>query len=166
MTDAFTATPVQRTNWEFAIKVPNRGTMTDRYSLKGSQFQQPLLEFSGACEGCGETPYVKLLTQLFGERTVIANATGCSSIWGGTAGLAPYTTNAKGQGPAWGNSLFEDNAEFGFGIAVANAQKRSRVRDCILQAVEKKVADEGLLSHCSLSCSAAIANLHQDAGLT
>uniref|UniRef100_Q94IN5 Pyruvate dehydrogenase [NADP(+)], mitochondrial n=1 Tax=Euglena gracilis TaxID=3039 RepID=PNO_EUGGR len=144
MTDAFTATPVQRTNWEFAIKVPNRGTMTDRYSLKGSQFQQPLLEFSGACEGCGETPYVKLLTQLFGERTVIANATGCSSIWGGTAGLAPYTTNAKGQGPAWGNSLFEDNAEFGFGIAVANAQKRSRVRDCILQAVEKKVADEGL----------------------
>jgi homodimeric pyruvate:ferredoxin (flavodoxin) oxidoreductase len=145
MTDAFTVTPVQRSNWDFGLSLPSRGHMTDRYSLKGSQFQQPLLEFSGACEGCGETPYVKLLTQLFGERVVIANATGCSSIWGGTAGLAPYTTNAKGQGPAWGNSLFEDNAEFGFGIAVANTQKRARLISTVKQAVEQKVADEKLM---------------------
>ena len=82
-------------------------------TVKGSQFKQPLLEFSGACAGCGETPYAKLVTQLFGDRMYIANATGCSSIWGGSAPSTPYTVNKKGHGPAWANSLFEDNAEYG-----------------------------------------------------
>ena len=85
-------------------------------TVKGSQFQQPLFEFSGACAGCGETPYVKLVTQLFGDRMYIANATGCSSIWGGSAPSTPYTVNKEGRGPAWENSLFEDGAEFGYGM--------------------------------------------------
>ncbi len=85
-------------------------------TVKGSQFVQPLFEFSGACAGCGETPYVKLLTQLFGDRLMIANATGCSSIYGGNLPTTPYTKRADGRGPAWSNSLFEDNAEFGFGM--------------------------------------------------
>lgn len=89
-------------------------------TVKGSQFKQPLLEFSGACAGCGETPYAKLVTQLFGDRMVVANATGCSSIWGGSAPSTPYTKNAQGQGPAWANSLFEDNAEYGYGMLLAN----------------------------------------------
>ncbi len=97
-------------------------------TLKGSQFRKPLLEFSGACAGCGETPYAKLVTQLFGDRMYIANATGCSSIWGGSAPSTPYTVNEEGKGPAWGNSLFEDNAEFGFGMAVANKQRRAKAK--------------------------------------
>ena len=90
----------------------------------------PAPQFSGACEGCGETPYVKLLTQLFGERLIIANATGCSSIWGGSAPSNPYTTNAEGHGPAWANSLFEDNAQFGLGIAMATVQRRQTLQVC------------------------------------
>ena len=96
-------------------------------TVKGSQFKQPLLEFSGACAGCGETPYAKLVTQLFGDKMYIANATGCSSIWGGSAPSTPYTVNKKGHGPAWSNSLFEDNAEFGFGMMLANKQIRERL---------------------------------------
>ncbi|GLI66847.1 hypothetical protein VaNZ11_010830 [Volvox africanus] len=115
---------VESTNWDFASKLPVRSQQMDRTSVKGSQLQQPLMEFSGACEGCGETPYVKLLTQLFGDRLIIANATGCSSIWGGSAPSNPYTTNADGYGPAWANSLFEDNAQFGLGIATGTIQRR------------------------------------------
>ncbi len=89
--------------------------------MRGSQFQQPLMEFSGACDGCGETPYVKLLTQLFGTRMVVANATGCSSIWGGSAPSNPYTCDREGKGPAWANSLFEDNAEVGGGCEPVGA---------------------------------------------
>ena len=96
-------------------------------TVKGSQFRQPLLEFSGACAGCGETPYAKLLTQLFGPRMYIANATGCSSIWGGSAPGIPYTKNEKGQGPAWANSLFEDNAEYGYGMYLAQDTMRKRL---------------------------------------
>ena len=88
-------------------------------TVKGSQFRQPLFEFSGACAGCGETPYIKLVTQLFGDRMYIANATGCTSIYSGSAPATPYTVNREGHGPAWENSLFEDNAEFGFGIQLA-----------------------------------------------
>ena len=88
-------------------------------TVKDSQFKKPLFEFSGACAGCGETPYVKLITQLFGDRMIVANATGCSSIYGGSAPTCPYTTNDEGHGPAWANSLFEDNAEFGFGMNLA-----------------------------------------------
>ena len=90
-----------------------------RLDHKGSQFLEPLFEYSGACAGCGETPYLKLLTQLFGDRLLIANATGCSSIYGGNLPTTPYTTNSDGRGPAWSNSLFEDNAEFGFGFRLA-----------------------------------------------
>ena len=90
-------------------------------TVKGSQFKTPLLEFSGACAGCGETPYAKLVTQLYGDRMFVANATGCSSIWGGSAPSVPYAKNKQGRGPAWANSLFEDNAEYGYGMALATA---------------------------------------------
>ncbi|MEG1743646.1 MAG: 2-oxoacid:acceptor oxidoreductase family protein, partial [Clostridia bacterium] len=100
-------------------------------TVKGSQFKQPLLEFSGACSGCGETPYAKLVTQLFGDRMFIANATGCSSIWGGSAPSMPYTVNKDGHGPAWANSLFEDNAEFGLGMATAMKHRRAKLIEII-----------------------------------
>lgn len=103
--------------------------LVDRFTVQGSQFRQPLLEFSGACAGCGETPYVKLLTQLFGERMIVANATGCSSIWGASYPSNPYCVDRNGHGPAWGNSLFEDNAEYGYGMACAVESRRSRLRD-------------------------------------
>ena len=106
-------------------------------TVKGSQFKQPLLEFSGACAGCGETPYAKLITQLFGDRMYIANATGCSSIWGNSSPSTPYTVNAKGQGPAWSNSLFEDNAEFGYGMLLA----QRAIRDGLKAKVEDVVAN-------------------------
>ncbi|KDR94482.1 pyruvate-ferredoxin/flavodoxin oxidoreductase [Peptoclostridium litorale DSM 5388] len=114
-------------NWNYAVTVPVKKDVMAKNTLKGSQFQQPLLEFSGACAGCGETPYAKLVTQLFGDRMFIANATGCSSIWGGSAPSTPYTKNAAGRGPAWANSLFEDNAEFGFGMAMAGKQLRAKL---------------------------------------
>ncbi|TKI03480.1 pyruvate:ferredoxin (flavodoxin) oxidoreductase [Martelella alba] len=103
-------------NWEYALGLAPKTNPFNKNTVKGSQFETPLLEFSGACAGCGETPYARLITQLFGDRMVIANATGCSSIWGASAPSIPYTTNHKGQGPAWANSLFEDNAEFGLGM--------------------------------------------------
>ena len=105
---------------------PEIATKFAATTVKGSQFRQPMLEFSGACAGCGETPYAKLVTQLFGDRMYIANATGCSSIWGGSAPSTPYTFNKKGQGPAWSNSLFEDNAEFGYGMFLATETLRNR----------------------------------------
>lgn len=116
-------------NWAFSMTLKQKENTVKKESVKGSQFEQPLLEFSGACSGCGETPYVKLLTQLFGDRMMIANTTGCSSIWGASAPTTPYTTNQFGQGPAWSNSLFEDNAEFGFGMYVANQVKRGRAME-------------------------------------
>nr|CCA61743.1 pyruvate ferredoxin oxidoreductase [Chlamydomonas reinhardtii] len=119
---------VETANWDFTGTLPARTDIMDKATVKGSQLQPPLMEFSGACEGCGETPYVKLLTQLFGDRLIIANATGCSSIWGGSAPSNPYTTNADGYGPAWANSLFEDNAQFGLGIAMGTMQRRKTVR--------------------------------------
>ncbi len=135
----------KETNAELEFVVENiepKGHLVDRGTLKGSQFQQPLFEFSGACAGCGETPYVKLLTQLFGERMIIANATGCSSIWGGSAPTNPYCTNDEGYGPAWGNSLFEDAAEFGFGIKAAYNQRRARLADSLSSIKEAKVPAE------------------------
>jgi len=112
------------------------GLMEKRDSVKNSQLFQPLMEFSGACAGCGETPYVKVLTQLFGERMVIANATGCSSIWGASAPTTPYTVNKDGYGPTWGNSLFEDAAEFGFGMAMGIKQRRAKLAALITEALE------------------------------
>ncbi len=111
-------------------------------SVKGSQFKQPLLEFSGACAGCGETPYVKLLTQLFGDRMVIANATGCSSIWGGTFPSIPYTKNKDGHGPTWANSLFEDNAEYGMGMRLAVDNNRKQLKYNVEKALELGVSGE------------------------
>lgn len=111
-------------NWAFAMTLKTKANPVKKNSVRGSQFEQPLLEFSGACSGCGETPYLKLLTQLYGDRLMIANATGCSSIFGGAAPTTPYTTNQLGQGPAWSNSLFEDNAEYGYGMYLANKTRR------------------------------------------
>ena len=109
---------------------------------KGSQFKQPLLEFSGACGGCGETPYAKLVTQLFGDRMYIANATGCSSIWGGSSPASPYTVNKEGKGPAWANSLFEDNAEFGFGMSLGQNALRQRVIEAAEALLAKADKDD------------------------
>ncbi|MCI5839123.1 MAG: pyruvate:ferredoxin (flavodoxin) oxidoreductase, partial [Peptoniphilaceae bacterium] len=115
----------QKENWDYANDVVGyKEDVMDDSSIKGSQFKQPLLEFSGACAGCGETPYAKLVTQLFGDRMMIANATGCSSIWGASAPSVPYCTNSEGHGPSWANSLFEDNAEFGYGMKVASDANR------------------------------------------
>ena len=116
--------------FDYGVTLDTPAEITDKFkvsSVKGSQFSQPLLEFSGACAGCGETPYAKLMTQLFGDRMYIANATGCSSIWGGSSPASPYTVNKEGKGPAWANSLFEDNAEFGFGMELAQRALRQRV---------------------------------------
>ncbi len=120
---------------QYVETIPERDGGFDKYSLKGSQFKKPLLEFSGACAGCGETAYVKLLTQLFGSRMVIANATGCSSIWGGYAPSVPWVKDKYGRGPAWANSLFEDNAEYGFGMQLATSQRRERLKDQVKQAM-------------------------------
>ena len=114
----------------------------DDSSVRGSQFRQPLLEFSGACPGCGETPYAKLVTQLFGDRMYIANATGCSSIWGCSAPSTPYTVNAQGRGPAWANSLFEDNAEFGFGMAISVKVRRNELKAEVEKLAENPVFEE------------------------
>ena len=117
----------QQAAYDYAVKLPPKELPFARDTVKGSQFSQPLLEYSGACAGCGETPYAKLVTQLFGERAYIANATGCSSIWGGSAPSTPYTKNYEGRGPAWSNSLFEDNAEYGLGMYTGAEHIRARL---------------------------------------
>lgn len=124
----------QISNLNYAQSLSPRPSGFDKTSLKGSQFQKPLLEFSGACAGCGETPYIKLITQLYGDRMMIANATGCTSIWGGSAPCVPYTIDEHGHGPAWANSLFEDNAEYGFGMMLATTQRRAKLADLVMQA--------------------------------
>jgi pyruvate-ferredoxin/flavodoxin oxidoreductase len=129
----------QAENFEYAIKVIPKEGLMDLHSLKGSQFARPLLEFNGACPGCGETPYIKLLTQLYGDRMMIANATGCSSIWGGSAPATAYTTNDFGKGPSWGNSLFEDNAEYGYGMFLAVKQMREKLADLMREAVNMNI---------------------------
>jgi len=129
-------------NWDYAMEVPVKDNLMDKASVKGSQFAQPLLEFSGACAGCGETPYIKLITQLFGDRMMIANATGCTSIWGGSAPSMPYCKNACGQGPAWANSLFEDNAEFGLGMALAVKKNRNTLKEKMEEAIASGVSAE------------------------
>ncbi len=135
---------VQEANWEFATKLPEFKGQLNTRSIKGSQFKKPLFEFSGACAGCGETPYVKLVTQLFGDRMVVANATGCSSIYGGSAPTCPYTTNDAGCGPAWANSLFEDNAEFGFGMNLASVQRRERLAETVRKLIAVEYAEEAI----------------------
>ena len=127
--------------WNYAVEnVENRNPM-DKNTVKGSQFEQPLLEYSGACAGCGETPYAKLVTQLFGDRMMIANATGCSSIWAASAPSSAYTKNAEGHGPAWANSLFEDNAEFGLGMHIGAQAVRDRIAENIKDLLKCKISE-------------------------
>ncbi len=114
-------------NWEYSLELSHKENPMDKFSVKGSQFEQPLLEFSGACAGCGETPYMKLMTQLFGDKMYLANATGCTQAWGAAAPCVPYTTNKDGHGPAWSNSLFENNAEFSLGMCLSVKQQRERL---------------------------------------
>ncbi len=132
---------VEKVNHKFSLTVPFKADVLKRETVKGSQLWKPLLEFSGACAGCGETPYVKVLTQLFGERMTIANATGCSSIWGGSAPSTPYCTNADGEGPAWASSLFEDAAEFGYGMMLATNSRRKTLAAKMEKALEVAKGD-------------------------
>ncbi len=132
----------EASNWEYATKnVTIKSEFADK-TVKGSQFAQPYLEFSGACAGCGETAYAKTVTQLFGERMIVANATGCSSIWGGSAPSTPYTKDVNGRGPAWANSLFEDNAEYGYGMAVATRQIRENIKLNMETVIAKTSAED------------------------
>ena len=149
MVDAEKEIGRQEENWEFAMTIKDKSHLVDKGIFKNSQFAKPLLEFSGACAGCGETAYVKLVTQLYGERMLIANATGCSSIWGASAPSISYTTTAQGKGPSWGNSLFEDNAEYGFGMAIAVRQMRERLEELMR---------EGLKSDLNQDCKKAFQN--------
>ena len=132
----------EKQQWEYVIDQPHHIPEMSKYNVKMSQFQKPLLEFSGACSGCGETPYVKVLTQLFGPRMIVANATGCSSIWGGSAPSIPWAITEKGYGPAWGNSLFEDNAEYGFGMFLAAATRRGALVHLVEQVVKEDISEE------------------------
>ena len=122
-------------NWDYAMTLTKKDSKMNKFTVKGSQFETPLLEFSGACAGCVETPVAKLVTQLFGDRMYVANATGCSSIWGASAPTTPYTVNEKGQGPAWANSLFEDNAEYGYGMFLGV----KKIRETVAEKVENLV---------------------------
>ena len=138
----------QADNWAFAVSaVADKPELMTKETVKGSQFARPLMEFSGACGGCGETPYMKLVTQLFGERMVIANATGCSSIWSASAPSMAYTCNANGKGPAWANSLFEDNAEYGYGMLLGAKKQREtliRLAEEFVRESESGVENDGI----------------------
>ena len=124
---------LDQTNWNYLQTIPEKNDRFDKFTLKGSQFRQPLVEFNGACAGCGETPYVKLLTQLFGDKMFLANATGCTQAWGAAMPCVPYCKNKEGKGPAWSNSLFENNAEFSYGMCLAVKQLRAAVTDYVHQ---------------------------------
>ncbi len=137
-----TQTDAEIQNHAFSLTVPFKEALGKRQSVKGSQFFKPLLEFSGACAGCGETPYVKLLTQLFGERMTVANATGCSSIWGGSAPTSPYCTNSEGRGPVWASSLFEDAAEYGYGMMLAFDNRRKTLASTVKEALNSDISQE------------------------
>ena len=135
--DSSEAAAKEAANWEYCVKnVKSKQDLVDiKQSPKNSQFATPLFEFSGACSGCGETPYVKLISQLFGDRQMVANATGCSSIYSGSIPSTPYTKNEKGQGPAWSNSLFEDFCEYGMGMVLANKKMKNRITDLLNQLI-------------------------------
>ena len=137
--------------FDFGREIPVKPEVVAKFkpeTVKGSQFKQPLLEFSGACAGCGETPYAKLITQLFGDRMYIANATGCSSIWGNSSPSTPYTVTPEGKGPAWSNSLFEDNAEFGYGMLLAQKAIRKRLKAQVEEIAGFDKASEEVKAAC------------------
>ena len=130
-------------NWAFAVsEVKDKGDLMSPKTVKGSQFRQPLYEFSGACAGCGEPAYIKLITQLYGERMMIANTTGCSSIWSASAPTTAFTVNCEGHGPSWANSLFEDNAEYGLGMYVGVKQLRCRIKECMEELMTLGITEE------------------------
>ncbi|HOF14579.1 MAG TPA: thiamine pyrophosphate-dependent enzyme, partial [Spirochaetota bacterium] len=134
----------QQKYWDFIVKnVTYKDNLINKFTVKGSQFCQPLFEFSGACAGCGETPYIKLITQLFGDRMMIANATGCSSIYGGSAPATPYCINAEGRGPAWASSLFEDASEYGYGMYLGVTQQQNTIAQ-LLEQVAKTTSNTQL----------------------
>jgi len=135
----------ERLNWNIAKRLTKPETPFNKFTIKGSQFEKPLFEFSGACGGCGETPYIKLLTQLFGNELLIANATGCSSIYAGSCPTCPYTKNENGLGPAWSNSLFEDNAEFGLGMKKAADNNRLKLNDLVISAINNNLVSSTLV---------------------
>jgi pyruvate-ferredoxin/flavodoxin oxidoreductase len=137
-----TQTEEQIPNHIFSTTLPVMDHLMPPTSVKGSQFRQPLFEFSGACPGCGETPYIKVITQLYGDRMIIANATGCSSIYGGSAPSCPYTVNEEGHGPAWANSLFEDNAEYGLGMLLGAEHRRAKLADLVREAMGAEISPE------------------------
>ena len=122
---------LDQTNWSYLQTIPEKNDRFDKFTLKGSQFRQPLVEFNGACAGCGETPYIKLLTQLFGDKMFLANATGCTQAWGAAMPCVPYCKNKEGKGVAWSNSLFENNAEFSYGMCLAVKQLRDAVTEYV-----------------------------------
>ena len=158
MVPLHTLLETEEKNWDFALSLPQPNLDMNKNTIKGSQFLQPLFEFSGACAGCGETAYIKLVTQLFGDRMIIANATGCTSIYGGSAPTCPYTVNAKGHGPAWANSLFEDNAEYGFGMNLATNQRRARLASLVSEL-------KGLVSEADQAvCEDFLAHMNDAAG--
>ena len=132
----------QVANWDYAATLRVKDDLMSRETVKGSQFARPYIEFSGACAGCGETPYIKLVTQLFGDRMMIGNATGCSSIWGAAAPSMPYCTDKNGRGPAWANSLFEDNAEYGLGMEIGARHTREKIRDIMTELLKEKLPAE------------------------
>jgi len=132
----------QVNNHQFSTTLPIHDDLMPITSVKGSQFRQPLFEFSGSCPGCGETPYIKVITQLFGDRMIVANATGCSSIYGGSTPSCPYTVNEEGHGPAWANSLFEDNAEYGYGIHLGVGQRRQKLAGLVEEALKGSLSDD------------------------
>ncbi|MFT4105305.1 MAG: pyruvate:ferredoxin (flavodoxin) oxidoreductase [Lacrimispora sp.] len=151
MVDMEANAAAKQKEFDFGQTLPIKQDVIDKFkesSVKGSQFKKPLLEFSGACAGCGETPYAKLITQLFGDRMYIANATGCSSIWGNSAPSTPYTVNEKGQGPAWSNSLFEDNAEFGYGMLLAQTSLRNGLKAKVEEVMNSDQASEEVKAAC------------------
>lgn len=131
--------------WNYGVNLPTKANPMKKETVKGSQFEVPLLEFSGACAGCGETPYARLVTQLFGDRMMIANAAGCSSIWGGSMPTSSYTVNQAGQGPTWANSLFEDNAEFGYGMRVGTTKIREQIGEYVATAIDECTAEQAEL---------------------
>lgn len=135
----------QQPNWDYAMTLSPKANPMNKFTVKGSQFEQPLLEFSGACAGCGETPYMKMLTQLFGDRMYVANATGCTQAWGAAFPSVPYTTNSRGHGPAFSNSLFENNAEFSLGMCLAVQQQREHLLGVVNELIAGKTKDEALI---------------------
>jgi len=159
MKPAAEQTEKQQPNWDYAISLTNKANLVEPNTVKNCQFLQPLFEFNGACPGCGETPYLKTISQLFGDRLMMSNATGCSSIYSAAYGSVPFCTNAEGKGPTWANSLFEDSAEFGYGMYLGVKQIREKIAQIMNQIQEAPVSDD-----LKAACKEWIANMYDGEG--